>query len=116
MANGNMAQLIARLVVVSCRHAWAVVVLAVLLGIAAGYYTAGHIAIDTDNSKLFSPTVRWRQLEAVLEAAFPQQNSLIAVIVDGSTPELAESGTAALAKKLAEEPQLFPRVSRPDGG
>ena len=111
-----MTRLIARLVVVSCRHAWAVVALAVLLGVAAGYYAAGHMAIDTDNSKLFSPTVRWRQLQAVLETAFPQQNNLIAVVVDGATPELAESATAALVKKLSGQPELFPRVSRPDGG
>ncbi len=111
-----MARLITRLVVVSCRHAWLIVVLALLAGVASGYYAAGHIAIDTDNSKLFSPDVHWRKIEAGLEAAFPQQSNLIAVIVDGSTPELAESGTAALAKRLAEQPELFTRVFRPDGG
>src|SRR5476649_1127650 len=111
-----MSRLITRLLLISCRHAWTVVTLALLAGVGAGFYAAGHMAIDTDNSKLFSPTVHWRKIEAVLESAFPHQKSLIAVIVDGTTPELAESATAALAKRLAEQPALFSRVTRPDGG
>jgi uncharacterized protein len=111
-----MSSLIARLVLVSCRHAWMVVLLAVLLGIGAGIYAAGHIAIDTDSAKLFSPTLRWRKLEVAYDAAFPQQTGLIAVIVDGATPELAESATASLAKRLDADRELFPHLSRPDGG
>ncbi len=111
-----MAALISRLVSLSCRHAWAVIALALLLALAAGWYSAGHIAIDTDNSKLFSPKLDWRKREAVYDAAFPQQAGTIAVIVDGETPELAEAGSAALAKKLGEESDLFLGVERPDGG
>ena len=111
-----MASLIARLVVLSCRHAWTVVLLAVLLGVGAVIYSAGHIAIDTDSSKLFSPDLPWRRLGAIYDAAFPQQSNLIAVVVDGATPELAETAASALAKRLGEDTELFPRVSRPDGG
>src|SRR6266851_1106653 len=111
-----MSSLIARLVLVSCRHAWTVVLLAVLLGIGAGIYAAGHIAMDTDSGKLFSPTLRWRQLEVAYDAAFPQQTGLIAVVVDGATPELTESATASLAKRLDADHELFLRISRPDGG
>jgi uncharacterized protein len=111
-----MGSLIARLVLASCRHAWTVLLVAVLLGIGAGIYAAGHIAIDTDSSKLFSPNLRWRKLEVAYDAAFPQQTRLIAVVVDGATPELAESATASLAKRLGGDPELFPRISRPDGG
>jgi hopanoid biosynthesis associated RND transporter like protein HpnN len=111
-----MASLIARLVVLSCRHAWTVVLLAVLLCVGAVIYSAGHIAIDTDSSKLFSPDLPWRRLGAIYDAAFPQQSNLIAVVVDGATPELAETAASALAKRLGEDTELFPRVSRPDGG
>ena len=111
-----MGSLIARLVLASCRHAWTVLLVAVLLGIGAGIYAAGHIAIDTDSSKLFSPNLPWRKLEVAYDAAFPQQTGLIAVVVDGATPELAESATASLAKRLGGDPELFPRISRPDGG
>jgi hopanoid biosynthesis associated RND transporter like protein HpnN len=111
-----MASLTARIVGLSCRHAWLVLALAVLLGLGAGVYAAGHIAIDTDNSKLFSPDLPWRRLEATYDAAFPQQTGLTAIVIDGATPELSESAAAALAKRLAERPEFFSNISRPDGG
>jgi uncharacterized protein len=111
-----MATLITRLVVASSRHAWAVLLLAALLAGGAGFYAARHMAIDTDNSKLFSSHLHWRKRNAVFDAAFPQQSSLIDVVVDGTTPELADIATAALAKGLASHPELFSRVNRPDGG
>ena len=98
-----MARLIARLVAVSCRHAWLVLTIGVLLAAGAAVYTARHIAIDTDSSKLFSSALPWRQREMTYDAAFPQQTRLIAVIVDGNTPELAESATSALARRLAQD-------------
>jgi hopanoid biosynthesis associated RND transporter like protein HpnN len=111
-----MARLIARLVAVSCRHAWLVLTIGVLLAAGAAVYTARHIAIDTDSSKLFSSGLPWRQREMTYDAAFPQQTRLIAVIVDGNTPELAESATSALARRLAQDGAAFPHVERPDGG
>jgi hopanoid biosynthesis associated RND transporter like protein HpnN len=107
---------IAGLVAVSCRHAWLVVLASLLLASGAGIYTAHHIAIDTDSGKLFSPKLPWRLREIAYDAAFPQQTKLIAVIVDGQTPELAESATAALAQRLAQDPAQFPHIERPDGG
>ena len=107
---------IAGLAAASCRHAWLVVIASLLLATAAGIYTARHIAIDTDSSKLFSPNLPWRQREITYDAAFPQQTKLIAVIVDGQTPELAERATADLAQRLAQDPAQFPHIERPDGG
>jgi len=111
-----MTRLIARLVAVSCRHAWLVLAIGVLLAIGAGIYAQRHMAIDTDSSKLFSPNLPWRQREIAYDAAFPHQARLIAVIVDGNTPELAESGASQLAQQLARDATHFLRVGRPDGG
>jgi len=44
------------------------------------------------------------------------KRQLLVIVVDGSTPELADRGAAALAQRLAAEPQLFKTVERPDGG
>ncbi len=111
-----MADLIARIVAASCRYAWPLVLATVALAIAAGVYSAGHIAMDTDSGRLFSPNLPWRERERVYDAAFPQQTKLIAVIVDGQTPELAESATAELAQRLATDHDQFLRIERPDGG
>src|ERR1043165_3632928 len=111
-----MTDLIARIVAVSCRHAWLVVLACVGLAIAAGDYSATHIAIDTDSGILFSPKLPWRQREKIYDTAFPQQTKLIAVIVDGSTPKLAESPTAALPQRIPQDHEHFLGVERPDGG
>src|SRR5262249_36142229 len=98
------------------RHPALVVAMALAIGVAATWYAASHMAIDTDTAELISRDVAWRQRDIAFDAAFPQRVDLIAVVVDGATPELAESDTAALAAALARETKLFRSVRRPDGG
>ena len=98
------------------RRPWRVLIVAAALTAGALLYTAKHIAIDSDSSRLISPNVSWRQSERALDAAFPRHANLIAVVVDGSTPELAEQATAALTQRLSGQTGLFRAVWRPDGG
>src|SRR3954471_10377504 len=99
-----------------CRFAWATVAAALLLAGIAGWFTASHFAMNTDSEKLISADVGWRQREIRFDTLFPQQTNLILVVVDGATPELAESAAGALSARLAANPKLFPSVRRPDGG
>ena len=104
-------------VVAACsRRPWMVIVLAALLGGASLAYTVRHIVMDTDSTKLLSPDLPWRQREVVFDTAFPQFTNLIAIVIDGATPELAERAAATLAQELNAQPGLFHRVRRPDGG
>ena len=107
---------IARVVDMCSRHAWPVLAAAALLAGAASAYTALHMAIDTDIVSLFPADLPWRQREVVFDAAFPKRVDLIAVVVDGATPEVAEQATASLARRLSERRELFRTVRRPDGG
>ncbi|HTT38016.1 MAG TPA: MMPL family transporter [Burkholderiales bacterium] len=111
-----LSSAIGRVVDLCARRAWPVLAAAALLAGAASIYTARHMAIDTDVVSLFPADLPWRQREVVFDAAFPQRVDLIAVVVDGATPELAEQATAALARRLSERPELFRTVRRPDGG
>jgi hopanoid biosynthesis associated RND transporter like protein HpnN len=97
------------------RNAWLVVVLSLLAAVGCGWVASQRLGIDTDTSRLLSPHLAWRQREIAFDKQFPQNSNLIAVVVDGSTPEQAEMATAALAAKLSASP-LFTSVSRPDGG
>ncbi len=99
-----------------CRHARAVVVIGIALGVAGGYYTQSNFAINTDSATLISSDTQWRQQEIKFDAAFPQRNNLILVVIDGATPERAEEAAAALTAALSEDTKLFPIVRRPDGG
>ncbi|MEJ0028650.1 MAG: MMPL family transporter [Rhizomicrobium sp.] len=105
-----------RLVAACCRAPRFVVALFLALGAAAAAYTAVNFNMDTDSTKLISPNVDWRQREMHFDSLFPQQVNLIAVVVDGQTPELAEAGTKALSDALAAQTKQFDSVRRPDGG
>jgi len=87
-----------------------------LLCAAALGYVASHVAIDTDTTRLIADDVPWRQRERAFDAAFPRRSDLIAVVVDGATPEAAEQATAQLAQRLAGDRGPFRAVWRPDGG
>ena len=105
-----------QVVAVCARRPWLVVVVAAALGGGAFTYSASHIAIDTDSTRLIAEDVAWRKREMVFDTAFPQRADLIAVVVDGATPELAERSTAALAQRLSSQIGPFRAVWRPDGG
>jgi hopanoid biosynthesis associated RND transporter like protein HpnN len=99
-----------------CRdHAWLVVALSVILSVICGWIAATRLDMDTDTARLLSEKLPWRQREIAFDKQFPQNSDLIAIVVQGSTPEQAESATATLAAKLSQS-SLFTNIMRPDGG
>ena len=96
-----MKALTMRVVAACASHPWLVFLVATALTVGAFLYTAKHIAIDSDSTRLISADVSWRQSEQAFDAAFPQRANLIAVVVDGATPELAEQAAAGLTQRLA---------------
>ncbi len=108
--------LVARIVGFSAKLAGLVVPAILLLAFTAGYYVSGHFAMNSRTEDLISPQTEWRQREAVYDKAFPQQNQLIVVVIDGVTPEQADWGAKTLAAALAPQKKLFSFVRRPDDG
>ncbi len=110
-----MGNFIARIVEASRSHAALLVAVVLALTVAGGVYSARNITIDTDLSKLISQDLPWRQQEAAMDKAFPQNIDLLVAVVDGKTPDLAEDAAAALADKLKSQDTLFRNVRIPDG-
>jgi hopanoid biosynthesis associated RND transporter like protein HpnN len=108
--------LVARIVGFSSRLAGLVVLATLAVSFAAGYYVSGHFAMNSRTEDLISPQTDWRLREAVYDKAFPQQNQLIVVVVDGVTPEQADWAAQSLAAALAPQKKLFRFVRRPDDG
>jgi uncharacterized protein len=100
----------------SARNPIIVVGIALALAVAAFLYVAHHFAINTDSAKLISAKVAWRERSAAFDAAFPQKTDLIAIVIDGATPDLSERAAATLTEQLAKHTELFHVVRRPDGG
>ena len=108
--------IIARCTRACCAFPWLVILTAVIGTAGAIEYARQHFAIVTDTSQLISSALPWRQRELRLDAAFPQRTDTIVVVVDGSTPELADGSARALAEALGKKPDLFQAVRRPDAG
>ena len=104
-----------RIVALCCRFSWAVIAACLLLATAAYWYTSQNFAINTDSEQLIDAKVGWRMRQARFDADFPQQSNITVAVIDGVTPELAESAAARLTEKLNANPRLFTHVRRPDG-
>src|SRR5881392_3489934 len=105
-----------RIVAFCCRWPRIVIVLSLLLTAGATWYTSQNFAINTDSEQLIDAKVGWRVRQTHFDAAFPQQSNLTVAVIDGVTPELAESAAARLTARLAADSKLFGLVRRPDGG
>ncbi len=111
-----MNALISRTVAACCRRPWTILAVSAVLCVAAMLYVAGNFAMTTDTAQLISAKTPWRQREAAVDRAFPQNDGRIVVVVDAATPELAETSAAALAGKIAARKDIAEAVERPDGG
>lgn len=109
-----LANLITQIVDFSRRFASIVVIAAVTLALASGWFAATHFKINTDVNQLLSPDLEWRKQERVLEVAFPQKVDTLLVVIDGDTPDEAENGAAALTLDLQKHLEFFKSVVRPD--
>ncbi|MFC6390768.1 MMPL family transporter [Methylorubrum zatmanii] len=108
--------MIERLVAFSVRRRWLVLVAAAILTLA-GVAAAAHLfRINTDVERLIEPSVSWRQDEIAFEKAFPQRTNLVAAVIDGETPEIAEEAAARFAEALKSHRSEIETVYRPDGG
>ena len=88
---------------------------AVVIAVVSAWYAATHFSMTTDINQLISSNSPSRQRELAFEKAFPQFDTIIAV-VDAPTPELAQGATAALAARLAGEKNFFRSVEQLQGG
>src|SRR4051812_3076626 len=104
-----------QLVVLCSRHAWAVVIAAVVVAGSSGIYAVKRFAITTDINNLLSPNLEWRKRERAFETAFPGPVSSILVVVNAPTPELVAEASSLLANKLEQQTLLFKSVKQLDG-
>lgn len=91
------------------RFALPTVLIALVLAIASGFYTARNFAINTDINTLISPDLDWRKRDNQFGEAFDRERTILAV-VEAPTPELTGTASAALAKKLVGDTRHFESV------
>jgi uncharacterized protein len=97
------------------RAAW-VIVLALALAAASGVYVVEHFKINTDVSGLVENDAKWASLGDAIDAAFPQRDQALLVVVEADAPEFADAAANKLAEALRADAREFSAVSQPAGG
>jgi hopanoid biosynthesis associated RND transporter like protein HpnN len=110
-----LTSLVVTVVRACTRFATLTVLVALILAVGAGFYTAKHFSINTDINTLISPDLDWRQRDNVFEKAFDHERLILAV-VDAPTPEFASAASAALANKLSSNNKDFDSIQRLGAG
>jgi uncharacterized protein len=108
-----IANFVTRLVDLCIRRAWWALVLALILGVGAGFYVGRHFAISTDVNKLLSSDLPWKKQAAQYAAAFPERG--LVVVLEAPTPELADDAASRLSEALKARRDLFAAVNQPGG-
>ena len=88
------------------RFALPTVLLALILAVAAGFYTVRHFSINTDINTMISDKLDWRQRDNQFDQAFDRDSTILAV-VDAPTPELTGAASTALVQKLSGDTKHF---------
>ena len=105
---------LARVAAFSARRAGLVLLAAFLLAAGCAWISATRLGVSTDTGKLFSASLPWRQRQAAMQQAFPQNEDLLVAVIDGDIPETAEATAAALEAALRPDTAHFTLVRRPD--
>jgi hopanoid biosynthesis associated RND transporter like protein HpnN len=106
---------VVRAIAVCIHYQRSVIVASIILAILSGWYAATHFSLTTDINQLISSNSPARQRELAFEKAFPQFDTIVAV-VSAPTPELAQEAAGALAARLTEQKDLYRSVVQPQGG
>jgi hopanoid biosynthesis associated RND transporter like protein HpnN len=104
-----LTSIVVSIVKACTRFASITVLIALILAIAAGFYTARKFEINTDINTLISPDLDWRKRDILFDQAFDRDRTILAV-VEGPTPELTSSASAALDQKLTGDHTHFESV------
>ncbi|MGE5238897.1 MAG: MMPL family transporter [Chloroflexota bacterium] len=98
------------------RHALAVVVAGFLLTAWTLYYSIVNFKINTDMHSMMSDKLPFKKLYKDFSRAFPQQNDTIVVVIDGGTPEQAETARKLISERLRKEEATYGDVYEPGSG
>lgn len=100
----------------SMRHAYAVIIATLLLGVLGFVYTLQHFAINTDISGLVDTHAPWAERSKAFDQAFPQRGDSTLIVVEAPSPEFATHAAARLAARLRQDSTLFKSVDTPGAG
>ncbi len=97
----------------SRRLGWALVALIAAATVAAGFYAAGNLKVNTDTTAMLDQSLDFQVRARELRDAFPDLKGDIAVIIRAPTIDEADAFAAALRTRALARPDLFTSVFAP---
>ena len=97
------------------RSALWVLLISVLSGAGALVYSAGHLGINTSTKEMLSEELPFRRNDRAMDAAFPQLEHQILVVVEAASAEQVEAAARHFAAGLAKQPERYSSVFYPEG-
>jgi hopanoid biosynthesis associated RND transporter like protein HpnN len=94
---------VVRLAELSSRFARGVVGGTALLTVVFFYFALTHTSLNTDPNEMLDSALHYRQLEEVMQKAFPQFSDLIVVVIESENPDLATAASQKLIARLKQE-------------
>jgi len=98
------------------RHPVGVVVATLAVTAAVLPVSVARLGMHVDPLELLREDAPYRQLRAEYYEAFPGQEGMLLLVIDGEVPDRVDDAARALAARLEDEPELFPSVYLPGGG
>ena len=102
---------IVSIVDICTRFPWAIIAITALLTVVTAVYSVRNFTINTNVNRLISQDLDWRQRELAVDRSFAHRNDTILVVIDNApTSELATEANTALLKRLQGQSALFQSV------
>ncbi len=95
------------------RGGWLVVLGFLAATLAAGYFAATHLRVNTDTSEMLDPGLSFQKNARALREAFPQIKTDVIIIVQGRTLDETDAYAAALRDRLAAREDAISAVFAP---
>jgi hopanoid biosynthesis associated RND transporter like protein HpnN len=105
--------MLARLVTAICRRPAVTVSAALLLALLGGWYSAMTLRINTSAAEMISPDVPFRQHDKTYEAAFPDTEDRIVVVIDAPSPDQGDAAADRLAELMRGRPDILSNIEVP---
>lgn len=102
-----LKNIVVQIVSACTQYAKTVLLVALLLTGWSVWYSIENFSINTDISKLISPSLDWRKREIAYDKAFPGGYENIVAVVEAPTAELTSLAADELQKKLETRPKDF---------
>jgi len=104
-----LTRIVVSIVKACTRFAPLTVLVALILAVAGGFYTARNFIINTDINTLIASDLDWRQRDNQFENAFDRERTILAG-VEAPTPALTSAAAKALEQKLSGDTTHFESV------